>query len=98
VVLSAAGLDGREVVLERSPFLGAGIKVRPVRPETLAVAAEAPATEMVDLTPERQAELIALVEANGRMPAEAKARVLAQLAEGRVPARVIARLESRGGG
>jgi hypothetical protein len=32
------------------------------------------------------------------MPAEAKARVLAQLSQDRVPARVVERLESRGGG
>ena len=99
VVLSASGLDGREVVQERSPFLGAGIKVRPVRPEAALQAAEQPtAPEMIDLTPERRAELIAMVEANGGMPAEAKARVLAQLAEDRVPARVVQRLEARSGG
>ena len=100
VVLSAPGLDGREVVQERSPFLGAGIKVRPVRPEAALQAADTltPAHDMIDLTPERRATLIALVEANGQMPPEAKARVLAQLAEDRVPARVVQRLEARGGG
>ncbi len=99
VVLSAPGLDGREVVQERSPFLGSGIKVRPVRPGAALQVGEAPAApEMIDLTPERRAGLIALVEANGRMPPEAKARVLAQLAEDRVPARVVQRLEERSGG
>lgn len=100
VVLSAPGLDGREVVQERSPFLGAGIKVRPVRPEAALQAArdQTPAPEMIDLTPERRATLIALVEANRQMPPEAKARVLAQLAEDRVPARVVQRLEARSGG
>ncbi|MGQ0567072.1 MAG: efflux RND transporter periplasmic adaptor subunit [Gemmobacter sp.] len=98
VVLTAPGLDGREVVQERSPYLGAGIKARPVRPATLAAVDVPPAADMIDLTPARRAELIALVEANGRMPPEAKARVLAQLAEDRVPARVVARLESRSGG
>ena len=100
VVLSAPGLDGREVVQERSPFLGAGIKVRPVRPEAAlqAVSAKPPTPEMIDLTPERRATLIALVEANRQMPPEAKARVLAQLAEDRVPARVVQRLEARSGG
>jgi multidrug efflux pump subunit AcrA (membrane-fusion protein) len=100
VVVSAPGLDGREVVQERSPFLGAGIKVRPARPAAAEQTAEAqaPVSEMIDLTPERRAELIALVEANGRMPAEAKARVLAQLAEDRIPARIVQRLEARSGG
>jgi multidrug resistance efflux pump len=98
VVVTAPGLDGREVVQERSPLLGAGIKVRPVRAEGTAPADQAVAPEMIDLTPERRADLIARVQANTRMPAEAKARVLAQLAEDRVPARVVQRLEERSGG
>jgi hypothetical protein len=52
----------------------------------------------VALTPERRAALIAFVEGNDRMPAEAKTRILAQLAEDQVPTRVIERLESRMGG
>lgn len=102
VILRADVLAGREVVTERSPLLGAGIRVRPVRPGADEAAAAPPAPpeapRMVDLTPERRAELIALVEGNARMPAEAKARVLAQLAEPRVPAQVIARIEQRMGG
>lgn len=97
VILSAEGIAGREIVTERSPLLGAGIRVRPMR------GAEAPeneqaAAEFVTLTPERRAALVAQVEGNARMPAEVKARILAQLAEDRVPAQVVARLESRGGG
>ena len=54
--------------------------------------------DMVELTEERRARLVAFVEANTRMPQEAKARVLAQLAEPSVPAQVVARIESRMGG
>jgi RND family efflux transporter MFP subunit len=97
VILAADGLAGREVVAERSPLLGAGIKVRPVRSGAPAPAEQA-AADFIDLTPERRAALIALVEGNTRMPAEARARILAQLAEDRVPARVVARIEARGGG
>lgn len=96
VIVSAEGLAGREVVAERSPFLGAGIRVRPIRPGKAALSPEEP--EMVELTPERRAALIAFVEGNSQMPAEAKARVIAQLAEDRVPARVVQRIESRMGG
>ena len=46
----------------------------------------------------RRARLIAFVEASERMPPEAKERVLAQLRGAKVPARVVARLESRMGG
>ncbi|MDP2737589.1 MAG: HlyD family efflux transporter periplasmic adaptor subunit [Pseudorhodobacter sp.] len=95
VIVRAAGLAGREVVAERSPLLGAGIRIRPVRPEAAAGLA-APA--LVSLSPARRAALVALVEANAQMPAEAKARVLDQLAQERVPAPLIARLETRMGG
>jgi len=95
VIVRAPDLAGREVVAERSPLLGAGIRIRPVRPEAAAGPA-APA--LVALTPKRRAALVALVEANQQMPAEAKARVLDQLAQERVPAPLIARLETRMGG
>ncbi|MGA1267587.1 MAG: efflux RND transporter periplasmic adaptor subunit [Gemmobacter sp.] len=116
VLIAAQGLAGREIVAERSPLLGAGIKVRPLRP---GAGADAPAgappdaragggapaaqaaaadPDFVELTPERREALIALVEGNARMPAEAKARVIAQLRQDRVPARVVARLEERSGG
>ncbi|MEX0367131.1 MAG: efflux RND transporter periplasmic adaptor subunit [Ruegeria sp.] len=95
VLVRGAGLAGHEVVETRSPLLGAGISVRPLRPGQADEAAE---PEMVELTEERRAQLVAFVEANQRMPAEAKQRVLAQLAEARVPAQMVARLESRMGG
>jgi len=95
VIVRAAGLAGREVVAERSPLLGAGIRIRPVRPEA-AAASSGPA--LVALSPERRAALVARVMANAQMPAEVRARVLDQLAQERVPAPLIARLETRMGG
>jgi len=53
---------------------------------------------MIDLTPERRAELMALVEGNGSMPPEAKERLLLRLREDRVPAEVVERIEARRGG
>ncbi|MEM6372097.1 MAG: HlyD family efflux transporter periplasmic adaptor subunit [Pseudomonadota bacterium] len=96
VLVRSPDLAGRDVVEARSPLLGPGISVRPLRPE----AADAVPTEpaMLELSEERRARLIAFVEGNQRMPAEAKARVLAQLAEARVPARMVERIESRMGG
>ena len=93
-VLVRGPIEGREVVEARSPLLGAGIAVKPLRRGT-----EPPAEpEMLELTEERRARLMAFVEANDRMPEEAKARVLARLAEPKVPANMVARLESRMGG
>ena len=91
VLVRGAGLPGREVVEARTPLLGAGVAVRPLRRD--APVAEAPA--MVELTEERRAKLIAFVEGNARMPQEAKARILARLAEPEVPAEMVERLESR---
>lgn len=91
-VLVRGPIAGREVVRARSPVLGAGIAVKPLR-EGPAVA-----PEMLELTEERRARLIAFVEANDRMPKEAKQRVLARLAKPLVPAAMVARIESRMGG
>lgn len=96
VIIAASALAGREVIAERSPLLGAGIRVKPLRADNVQAAPAEP--ETVELTPERRAELIAFVEANNRMPAEAKARVLEQLSQEKVPAQVVARLEGRMGG
>ncbi|SMX45784.1 efflux RND transporter periplasmic adaptor subunit [Actibacterium lipolyticum] len=96
VVVRAADLQGREIVAERSPLLGAGIKVRPIRPEAGNAAPTEP--DLVELTPERRAQLIAFIEGNQFMPADAKERVLAQLAQEKVPARTVERIESRMGG
>lgn len=94
VIVRAAGIEGREVVSARTPLLGAGIRVRPVRPE----AAADPAEDTVRLDPERRARLVAFVEASAAMPDEAKARLLDQLSQDQVPARTVANIESRMGG
>ncbi len=93
VLVRGDGLAGREVVTGRTPLLGAGIRVRPLRKEALV-----PAAAMLELSEERRARLMAFVEASGRMPDEVKAQVLEQLAEVRVPVRLVERIEARMGG
>ncbi|MEM9270285.1 MAG: hypothetical protein AAGA78_15280, partial [Pseudomonadota bacterium] len=56
------------------------------------------ATDTITLDEPRKAKLIAFVEANTRMPAEAKTRILAQLSTGTAPKDLVERLESRMGG
>ena len=95
VILRAATLSsGQEIVAERTPLLGSGLKLRPLRPDQGQV--QLPQT--IALDPERRARLIAFVEGNTRMPAEARERLLVQLAQDEVPAEVVERLESRIGG
>ncbi|SFB00008.1 Biotin-lipoyl like [Poseidonocella pacifica] len=95
VLIRARGLGGAQIVAERTPLLGAGIKVRvigaPEPPEEEAV-------ELLELSEDRRARLVAFIESNSRMPEDAKARVLAQLREPRVPAQVVSRIEDRMGG
>ena len=93
VLLRGVGLEGREVIVGRTPLLGAGIRVRPLRDEAMA-----PKAALLELTEERRAQLVAFVEGNSRMPDEVKARLLGQLAEAKVPAQVVERIESRMGG
>ncbi len=96
IIVRGRELAGREVVARLSPVLGVGIKVKPIREGAKIEAPQAP--EMVALTDERRAKLVAFVEANNRMPAEAKQRVLGQLQGNEVPARLVNRLEQRMGG
>ena len=94
VLIAASALANRRVVTARTPLLGAGLKVRPV---DNAVQAEAE-SELVELTDARRAKLVAFVQSNDRIPDEAKERLLAQLQQASVPARIVAQLERRLGG
>jgi hypothetical protein len=109
VVITVSSLAGREIVAERTQLLGSGIKIRPLRANLEAGAsagegraADAPTSadggDLVEIDPERRARLIAFVEASTEMPAEAKARILSQLQQDRVPARMLERIEARMGG
>jgi hypothetical protein len=95
VLVRSRELSGAQIVAERSPLLGAGIKVRVLSAEGNAPQA---APETIALDPERRAKLIAFVEANKRMPKQAKERVLAQLQEPEVRKELVERLEGRMGG
>ena len=92
VIARVGAIAGREIVAERSPLLGLGVKVNPIR------QGAAPAEpELVELDQDRRARLIAFVEANKRMPDDVKERLLSRLNEAKVPAEMITRLESRMG-
>ncbi|MEM9248453.1 MAG: HlyD family efflux transporter periplasmic adaptor subunit, partial [Pseudomonadota bacterium] len=101
VLVPAAGLEGARIVAERTPLVGPGIKVRDITTDRNAApagGAETASAGTISLSAARRAALIATVEANTRMPDDARARVLAQLAQERVPAGLVARIEARTGG
>ncbi len=94
VLLRGEGLAGREVVVGRTPLLGSGVRVRPIRVEASAEVEP----DLVELTDEHRARLVAQVEASEQMPQAVKDRVLGQLGEQSVPASLVRRLENRAGG
>lgn len=94
VIVSAPQLTGQSVVAERSPLLGAGIRVNPIVPGGATAAPALP--ETIALDADRRARLVAFVT-ESRMPDEAKTRILSQLEQDEVPSEVVTRLESRMG-
>ena len=88
LVIGGDGVDGATVVLERVPQLGAGIRIQPRQPD----APEFEEVELVTLTAEEQETMTRALQANNRMPAEIRDRILAQVSEGKVPAGSIDRL------
>lgn len=95
VLIEARSLAGGQIVAAVTPLLGPGILVEPNFSGQEAPTADASA--MLRLAPDRKARLIAFVQENPRLSDEARARVLAQLEAEEVPARMVARLESRMG-
>lgn len=99
VLVRAPDLEGAQVVAQRTPMLGAGLKVRPLQetPQPRTASVEAAEEELVELDPDRRAQLIAYVEGNRRMDDEMRARMIAVLEQDRVPAEMVRRLETRMG-
>lgn len=95
VLVRSREIIGRSVVTARTPLLGAGIKVKPLTAEG-ATKIEEP--EMLELSEERRAKIRAFIEANKRIPDEAKARLLSNLEKPLVPAQMVNRIEGRMGG
>lgn len=88
------GLQDREVVLSRTPVLGDGIRVTPIRAET---GDEPQEPDTIVLDADRRARLITFVEGNGFIPADVREQMLRQLSEDEVPTRMVNRLEARMG-
>ena len=96
VIIRSRDLPGKEVVSQRSPLLGTGIKVRAVRSGEADKPPKAP--EMIELTEERRQKLIKFIEGNKWIPKTAKERTIGKLKKEKVPAEMVNRIESRMGG
>lgn len=95
ILVRGAGLAGARVVAERTPLLGAGIRVRPIGREGRG---RDEATATLQLSADRRARLKEYVQASTEMSEPVKRRILGELDRDRVPAGVVARLEQRIGG
>lgn len=84
VILTVGPLAGREVVSERSAVLGAGIRVRPIRPEGEGADPDPTLPVVADeaLTADRRAALAALIVANPSMTEAEKVELLEALEAG----------------
>lgn len=100
ILVRGDGLSGARVVSERTPLLGAGLKVRPIeaRSVTQRIEKDADTDATVQLSDKRRAQLRHFVETSPDIGAAAKRRLLAALDQDRVPARVVEGLERRMGG
>lgn len=94
-VVVADAPEGAFYVTERSPQLGKGVKVKVIGEETAPAPA---AADLVTLDRKKQEQMIAWVEANKRMPAEMKSRILKRLRTGKAPQQMVDRLSQRMGG
>jgi hypothetical protein len=95
ILVRGDGLSGRDVVTERSPLLGEGIKVRVLNADTTS---REEASGAIALTEERRARLIAYVEGRSDLNDAARTRLIGQLSQPQVPVGLVERLESRMGG
>ncbi len=95
LVAGSPQIEGREIVSRRSPLLGAGIKVKPLRQGAASVETT---PQFIELSADRRARLLGFVQASARLSPERKARLVEQLQQDQVPARVVERIEARMGG
>mgnify|MGYP005843156765 CR=1 FL=1 len=95
ILVHADGLAGHDVIRERAPVLGEGIKVRVLSD---ASRQREEASLMLVLSDARRARLITFVEGDSTLSSDARARMIATLSQARVPADVVRQLETRMGG
>lgn len=93
VLVRAEALDGASVLTDRTPLLGAGVKVQP----RLLEAQSGDAT-LLYLSEGQRARLIAFVKTGLEASEEIKTQLLGQLQEAQVPADLVEQLERRIGG
>ncbi|MEO0749183.1 MAG: efflux transporter periplasmic adaptor subunit, partial [Pseudomonadota bacterium] len=93
ILVRSEALDNVQVLTDRTPLLGAGVKVVPF--EDTPGFDDAPETALLEITEDQRERLMAFVRSGLDVSEEIKARLLGQLQEAQVPAELVERLERR---
>ncbi len=95
VIVSGAPTD-KEYVMQRSPQLGNGLKIKPLRKKDREISNSVNLSknnELVTISPEKQKKLINTLDKLDRMPKSVKDRLYEEINSGKIKAKTLKRLE-----
>jgi len=95
-VIVAGAPEGAEYVMQRSPQLGGGLKVKPLRASDLKndkVAKSSDVEKIVELDQKKKNELLEFVKSMDRMPENVKDRLIKEINSGKMRTKTLRRLE-----
>ncbi len=99
VIVSGAPTD-KEYVMQRSPQLGNGLKIKPLRKKDREISNSVNLSknnELVAISPEKQKKLINILDKLDRMPKSVKDRLYEEINSGKIKAKTLKRLEKNMG-
>mgnify|MGYP000365297456 FL=1 len=99
VIVSGAPTD-KEYVMQRSPQLGNGLKIKPLRKKDREISNSVNLSknnELVTISPEKQKKLINILDKLDRMPKSVKDRLYEEITSGKIKAKTLKRLEKNMG-
>ena len=99
VIVSGAPTD-KEYVMQRSPQLGNGLKIKPLRKKDREISNSVNLSknnELVTISPEKQKKLINILDKLDRMPKSVKDRLYEEINSGKIKAKTLKRLEKNMG-
>ena len=99
VIVSGAPTD-KEYVMQRSPQLGNGLKIKPLRKKDREISNSVNLSknnELVAISPDQQKKLINILDKLDRMPKSVKDRLYEEIKSGKIKAKTLKRLEKNMG-
>ena len=99
VIVSGAPTD-KEYVMQRSPQLGNGLKIKPLRKKDREISNSVNLSknnELVTISPEKQKKLINILDKLDRMPKSVKDRLYEEINSGKIKVKTLKRLEKNMG-